>query len=1059
LNQLEEIIGRASASPSFDSIISALRSGGRRLSVSGLTGSARPLLAALIQKFLQRPVLILVADEENAITFYQDLLSLTGKAHNLPSRPDEDEPSTETAEQRISSLHGALRHPAGAIVAPIKAVLQPVISPDEFSTLVLEMTQGDKTDRDELIEALSDSGFERTPAVEDIGEMAVRGGIVDVYPFDTENPFRIELSGDQIESIREFDLLSQRSISFLKRVQILPFREPLPQDQSGKSFVDLSNYLDPASVILFEETWLLSSVAEDIHANGQTPDPHRLEDLKNSYSSIILSSHAEYQVRAKPQTPYQKNLTLLKQDIKELNQKDFAAFVLCDSEGQKERMTEILSETGAALLVGTLSSGFILDDARLAVFTEKDIFGREPRRRRRKFRPGIPLESLLTLKPGDMVVHTDYGIARFEGVERLNLRDAETDCLLLIYADGDKIYVPIENMHLVQRYVGSGEKPPALTKLGTKSWDRVKNRAKKAVIDMTRELLDVYATRAAMRGFIFPEDVPWQAELEASFIYDETEDQLKAIAEIKSDMESEKPMDRLICGEVGYGKTEVALRAAFKAVMAEKQVALLAPTTILAQQHYNTFYERLSRFPVRCDVISRFKTTREQKSTLRDLRDGKIDILIGTHRLLSDDVEFRNLGLLIIDEEQRFGVRHKEKIQKLRKLVDVLNMSATPIPRTLYMSLVGVKDLSTIDTAPKGRLSVHTEVSPWDEELIEDSILREIDRGGQVYFVHNRVQTIDSMASLIHELLPHVRIGVAHGQMPEKELESVMIDFLTGCHDVLVTSAIIESGMDIPNVNTMIINRGDKFGLAQLHQLRGRVGRSDRRAHCLILIPKGRRITIEARKRLSAILSHTELGSGYRLALRDLEIRGAGNLLGPEQHGHIHEVGYDLYCQLLAEAVAELKGKPPKKEVLTSFSLDCDAYIPDSYIPDSEHKIALYKRLVVISDSEKLAELQCELIDRFGPIPESCQNLLYGVELRILASRLGIRRVVLSDRWVELHFEKSFEPTSDRIGEVLKLWPAPIEFLTERGLTMRVALGERGIERFNVTKKLLHLLE
>ncbi|MFQ5906078.1 MAG: transcription-repair coupling factor, partial [bacterium] len=1013
MSRLEEIVHRASASPSFDGIISALRSGRRRLSVSGLTGSAKPLLAALIQECLGRPVLLLVADEENALTFHQDLLSLTGRAHNLPSRPDEEEPSIETAEQRISSLLGALREPASGIVAPLKAVLQPVVSPDEFSALVLEISQGDRTDRDELVEALSDSGFERTPAVESVGEMAVRGGIIDVYPFDTENPFRIEFSGDEIESIREFDLLSQRSVSFLKRVQVSPFREPLPQDQSGKTFVRFSEYLNPASVILFDETWLLSPDTEGSLRGIHAPDLSQLEEMKNSYSCIILSSQGEYQVPSRPQTSYQKNLPLLKQDIKGLVGEDFAVFVLCDSEGQKERMTEILSEQGAAPLVGTLSSGFVLDDARLAIFAEKDIFGREPRRRQPKFRAGISVESLLTLRPGDIVVHTDYGIARFEGVERLNVRGAETDCLLLIYADGDKIYVPIENMHLVQRYVGSAEKPPALTKLGTKSWDRVKRGAKKAVLDMTRELLEVYATRAAMKGFSFPEDVPWQAELEASFIFDETEDQLKAIAEIKSDMESEKPMDRLICGEVGYGKTEVALRAAFKAVMAEKQVAFLAPTTILAQQHYNTFCERLKRFPVRCEVISRFKMAREQRLILRDLKDGKIDILIGTHRLLSDDIVFKDLGLLIIDEEQRFGVRHKEKIQRLKKLVDVLTMSATPIPRTLYMSLVGMKDLSTIDTAPKGRLSVHTEICHWDEELIVDKILREMDRGGQVYFVHNRVQTIDSIASLIHELLPQVRIGVAHGQMPERELESVMIDFLGGRCDVLVTSAIIESGMDIPNVNTMIINRGDKFGLAQLHQLRGRVGRSDRRAHCLILIPRGRRITAEARKRLSAILSHTELGSGYRLALRDLEIRGAGNLLGDEQHGHIHAVGYDLYCQLLAEAVAELKGEPAKKEVLTSFSLDCDAYIPDSYIPDPGHKIALYKRLVVVSRIESLEELRNELIDRFGPIPEPCRSLLGGVELRILASRLGIRRIVLADRWAEFHFEKSFEPTSD----------------------------------------------
>lgn len=1056
---LREIVDRASHSPSFEGILSALRSGKRRLSVSGLTGSAKPLLAALIWETIGNPVLLTVAEEDEAFTFYHDLLSLTAAAFSLPSRPEDVEPSLETAEQRICALHGALEPGTAAIVATPRAILQPVISPDLFRGLIQSISKGDQIDRDKLIEALSDSGFERMSAVENVGEMAVRGGIIDVYPFDTENPFRIEFSADVIESIREFDPLTQRSISFLNRIRVLPFREPLPQDDSGKPFVGFSEYINPRWVILFDETWLLSAEVEDSDSNDQAFDPSSLERLQSSHPTIVLSARAELDVPLKPQTHYEKNLQLLKEDLENLRQEGYATFVLSQSEGQKERMTEVLSETEVAVVVGILSSGFLLQDAHLAVFTEKDIFGREPRRRRPKFKAGIPIESLLTLKPGDIVVHTDYGIARFEGIERVNVRGAESDCLFLKYAGADKIFVPIENMHLVQRYVGSHERPPALTKLGTKSWEKTKNKARKAVLDMTRELLDIYAARAAMKGMASPEDVPWQAELEASFVFDETEDQLKTLAEIKKDMESERPMDRLICGEVGYGKTEVALRAAFKAVMAEKQVALLAPTTILAQQHYNTFCERLKRFPVRCEVISRFKTSAEQKRLLRELSEEKIEIIIGTHRLLSDDVVFSDLGLLIIDEEQRFGVRHKEKIKKLRKLVDVLTMSATPIPRTLYMSLVGVRDMSTIDTAPKGRLSVHTEVSPWDEELIVEYILREIDRGGQVYFVHNRVQTIDSMASFIHGLLPQLKIGVAHGQMRERELESVIVDFLDRCYDVLITSTIIESGMDIPNVNTMIINRGDKFGLAQLHQLRGRVGRSDRRAYCLILIPKGRRITREARERLSAILSYRELGSGYKLALRDLEIRGAGNLLGPEQHGYIHAVGYDLYCQLLAETVSELKGELPERKVITSISLDCDAYIPNSYIPDAQHKIALYKRLVAISSEQRLAEIRDELVDRFGPAPEVCQNLLDGVEVRILASKLGIRRVALSGRWAELHFEKSFDPGSETMGRVLKSWPAPIQFFTERGLMMRVALGDEGLKRFNIIKKLLHLLE
>lgn len=1055
---LEEIVERASASPSLANVISRLESGEKSFAVSGITGSTKPLLAALLHRALRRPVFLLVADDETALSFFSDLLSLSGSALAIPSRPDEGEPSTETAEYRILALDSLLKGSGNITVASVRSALQKTASPGEFSRLGFEIRTGDRLDRDGLVEALNEGGFERTSTVEAPGEMTIRGGIVDIFPYGRENPIRVEFSGEHVESLREFDPSSQRSIELVQSLRIRPFREPLPQDQSGRSFAPLSEYLRTDTVVIMDEAWLLSSEMEDTSRSESYVDSPFVDELRESYSSVVLSPDAELKVPVTPPKPYHRNIKILKEDIKNLVGEGYAVFVLSETEGQNERMSEILSLTGAALLIGTLSSGFTLRDAGLSVVSEKDIFGREPRRKRRRFKAGIPIESLLTLRPGDIVVHADYGLARFEGIERLNVRGAETDCLLLIYAEGDKIYVPIENMHLVQRYVGSRDTAPKLTKLGTKSWERAKSKVKKAVIDMTRELLDLSAARAAMKGFAFPRDVPWQTELEASFMYDETEDQLRAIKEIKRDMESEKPMDRLICGEVGYGKTEVALRAAFKAVMAEKQVAVLAPTTILAQQHYSTFKDRLEQFPIRCDVISRFRTPREQKVLLNELRSGKVDIVIGTHRLLSDDIEFKSLGLLVIDEEQRFGVRHKEKLKKLRKLVDVLTMSATPIPRTLYMSLLSVKDLSTIETAPRGRLSINTEVSPWDDQLIVDYCLREVGRGGQVYFVHNRVQTIDSMATHIQELVPHLRIGVAHGQMRERELESVMIEFLSGVYDILVTSAIIESGVDIPNVNTMIINRGDRFGLAQLHQLRGRVGRSDRRAHCLILVPKGRSITREARRRLSAILSHTELGSGYMLAMRDLEIRGAGNLLGPEQHGHMQAVGYDLYCQLLAEAVRELKGEPVEKEVFASISLDMDAYIPDSYISESEHKVALYKRLVVLSNAAKLNELENELIDRFGPIPLACMNLLRSVELRILASEIGIRRLSISGRWVELHFQKGFDPSSRSLEGVLSKWTAPVEFLSGRGLKMRIALGEEGPERLRVTKKLLHLL-
>jgi len=1057
LTPFEDILARAAASPSLAAVLARLATKERTVTVSGPVGSGKPLLVALLKRTLRVPVLFIVSDDETAFAFQGDLESLSGRASVLPARPDEGEPQYETAEYRILAIDALLQGAIDPIVVPVRSLVQKILSPQHFSRLVFEIEPGDGLDRDAFIEQLNEGGFERASTVEDPGEMAARGGIVDVFPFGLEDPVRVEFSVDEVESLRQFDPLSQRSVRAIERCRIPPFREPLPEDQSGRAFVSLSEYLRPDTIVVFDEAWLLSSRISDDEDGEAVSANSRLADLRDTFTSVALASGGELKIDMVPPKSYQRNLRVLKQEMKDLVEAGFAVFILSESSGQKERMADVLSDTGAALAVGSLSSGFILADAGLSVVSEKDIFGREPRRRR-KFRAGLPIESLLTLKPGDIVVHTDYGLARFDGIERVRVREAETDCLLLLYAEGDKIYVPIENMHLVQRYVGSGETQPKLTKLGTKSWERAKGRVKKAVADMTRELLDLYAARAALKGFAFPKDVPWQSELEASFVYDETEDQLKAIMDIKRDMESERPMDRLICGEVGYGKTEVALRAAFKAVMAEKQVAILAPTTILAQQHYSTFAERLKVFPIRCEVISRFRTGSQQKLTIKDLREGRVDVIIGTHRLLSEDVEFKDLGLLVVDEEQRFGVRHKEKIKKMRRLVDVLTMSATPIPRTLYMSLLGVKDLSTIETAPSGRLAIATEVSPWDDRLIIEYVEREMERGGQVYFVHNRVQTIDSMATYIQDLIPGARIGIAHGQMRERELESVMIDFLSGSYDILVTSAIIESGVDIPNVNTMIINRGDKFGLAQLHQLRGRVGRSDRRAHCLIVVPKGRRITPEARRRLSAILSHTELGSGYMLAMRDLEIRGAGNLLGPEQHGHMQAVGYNLYCQLLAEAVAELKGEPSRKETYASISLDVDAYIPDSYISDGEHKVALYKRLVVISTADRLDELKRELIDRFGPIPEPCLNLLHGVELRMLASRLGIKRLSLSERWAEIQFARGSEPSSEEIGSLLRTWSAPVEFSAEKEFKMRVALGKRGAERFSAAKNLLHLL-
>ncbi len=671
---------------------------------------------------------------------------------------------------------------------------------------------------------------------------------------------------------------------------------------------------------------------------------------------------------------------------------------------------------GITLIQGTLSGGFVLQGItrdegapsyNVWILTDGELFGFRPVARRPRARPTAPETFFADIKPGDYVVHIDHGIGIFRGLVRLEVDGEEREYLQVDYAQGDKLYVPVHQADRLARYVGPGGAPPVLNRLGTADWDMVKRRAKRAVADIAKELLELYALRATVRGHAFSPDSEWQHELEASFPYEETEDQLRAVEEVKRDMERPHPMDRLVVGDVGFGKTEVAIRAAFKAVMDGKQVAVLVPTTVLAQQHYTTFRERLAPFPVNVAMLSRFLTRSQQKKVLEGLRTGSIDIVIGTHRLLSDDVAFKDLGLLIIDEEQRFGVAHKEKLKKLRANVDVLTLTATPIPRTLHMSLTGIRDLSTIDTPPEERLPVKTTVAEYDEHLIRQAILRELDRGGQVYFVHNRVLGIEVVARKVKHIVPEARVAIAHGQMPERELERTMLAFARGEIDVLVCTTIIESGLDIPTANTIIINRADQFGLAQLYQLRGRVGRGAVRAYAYLLYDKGKRLSIEARRRLEAIYEASELGAGFRIAMQDLELRGAGELLGARQHGHIAAVGFDLYARLLAKAVQELKekgevevpegeGRAPQADPLppaVQMDLPLRAALPRDYIPDDALRLQLYRRIASLTREEDLNALRRELRDRFGPLPEEVENLLYVVRVKLLAQAAGVERI------------------------------------------------------------------
>jgi transcription-repair coupling factor (superfamily II helicase) len=710
--------------------------------------------------------------------------------------------------------------------------------------------------------------------------------------------------------------------------------------------------------------------------------------------------------------------------------------------------------------IGTLHTGFILPDIPLVVMTDSEIFSRYRRRRRRQsFKEGVVIEDFTSLREGDFVVHIDHGIGRYLGLQRIDVDDRERDCLSITYAEEDRLYIPIEQLHRVQKYIGADGEIPTLSRLGGKTWERAKSRTRKAVQEIAEDLIKLYAARQANPGFAFSKDTTWQQEMEESFIYEETPDQLTATADVKADMEKSIPMDRLICGDVGYGKTEVAVRAAFKTVMDGKQVAILVPTTILAQQHITTFTERLADYPVNIKMLSRFVTPKEQKKTLAGLKSGEVDIVIGTHRIISRDIEFKDLGLLVVDEEQRFGVTHKERLKQLENTVDVMTMTATPIPRTLHMSLVKARDMSIINTPPKNRLPVHTEVVRFNDEIIREAILREVDRGGQVYFVHNRVQSIDAVVHFLERMLPQITFVVGHGQMPERDLERVMIDFLNHKYDCLVSTMIIESGLDISNVNTILINRADRFGLAQLYQLRGRVGRSNHRAYAYLMIPASGAIAPDARKRLTVISEYTALGSGFHIAMRDLEIRGAGNLLGPQQHGFMAAVGFDLYCRLLQEAIQELKGEAIDDRPEPTIDLRVGAYIPDEYIIDRKLKIGFYQRLSQVTNEEDIEGIREEMRDRFGRLPDPTQILFNLVSIKQGAQKAGLKSLTVRNDGLMITYPEGQYPTKRQIADITRDASLDIEFPHAATFKIKIKLvGSTEVKRVDMTKNILQSL-
>ncbi len=849
---------------------------------------------------------------------------------------------------------------------------------------------------------------------------------------------RIELWGDEIDSIRMFDAKSQRSIENISEITIYPASENCFGNNGLVSF--LKYFPENETLLFYDEPHRLQETAETVEAEYTESLKNRAdagmkeegeEELRvfqtkdiisemNRYSGIGLTTleskcglfkvRSVYTVQAKGVNPYNNSFELLTRDLKRLKRNGYRVVLLSGSRTRAKRLAEDLRDYDLSSFYsedmqrevkpgeimaayGYASEGYEYPMLKFVVISESDIFGRKKKKKKRKKYEGQRIQDFAELKPGDYVVHENHGIGVYKGIEKIEVEKIVKDYMKIVYAEGGVLYIPVAQMDLIQKYAGADAKKPRLNKLGTIQWGKTKSQVKKAVQIVAKDLVELYAVRQQSEGFVYGPDTVWQKEFEEMFPFEETDDQLQAIEDTKHDMESKKIMDRLICGDVGYGKTEIAIRAAFKAVQEGKQVVCLVPTTILAQQHYNTFVQRLKEFPVRIDLLCRFRSAAEQKKTIEDTKKGFVDILVGTHRVLSKDVVFKDLGLLIIDEEQRFGVTHKEKIKKLKENIDVLTLTATPIPRTLHMSLIGIRDMSVLEEAPNERMPIQTYVMEYNDEMVREAITRELARDGQVYYVYNRVNDIADVAGRIQSLVPDANVAFAHGQMKERELEDIMYDFINGDIDVLVSTTIIETGLDIPNANTMIIQDADRFGLSQLYQLRGRVGRSNRMAYAFLLYQRDKLLKEVAEKRLSAIREFTDLGSGIKIAMRDLEIRGAGNLLGEAQSGHMEAVGYDLYCKMLNEAVRQLKGGPEAETFTTLIDLNVDAYIPEYYIKNEYQKLDIYKRIAAIESEEELEDMTEELIDRFGDIPKKVQQLLVIASLKSLAHSVYVTAI------------------------------------------------------------------
>ena len=1092
------------------------------INIYGISESGKSYIINGIFEENDNSMVVVTHSDVDAKNLYEDLSFYTTDVFYFPVREvvfyNVDAISGDLRWARLKVIKEILQNERKKIIVTSIDALTSLYTPKEYYLRYsMIIKTGDDIDLKEISKSLLQCGYERVEVVEGKGEFSFRGGILDVFPPTSAYPYRVELFGDEVDSIRTFNTESQRSIEKVEEFSIFPSKEVIVDDECrsravqnineelkkvianvskenkesvekikgivGKNIELLNNtyyfetidsylpffyekldsffdYLQGYTFVVddfkrssgkmesiyyeFNENYMSFLQRGDIlpSQNSLLLNKGELESKLENSSLITLSSFlnksdglfntVDIGFEEVTLNKYNGQLNMLIEDIQERKEKKYKTVILAGTRPRGERLVKTLMEKGifstykdsidkieageVVITFGNLLRGFDYPELELSIISDKDIFGETRRKRSGKAvrKKGVAkITSFAELKPGDYVVHANHGIGVYKGIKQMAAGGTTRDYLDIVYDKGDKLYVPVDQLDLVQKYIGSEGNSPKINKLGGAEWQKAKAKARKSINEIAQDLVKLYAARATLKGHSFGKDTEWQRQFEDEFPYEETPDQLASLEEIKRDMESDKPMDRLLCGDVGYGKTEVAIRAAFKAVMDGKQVAFLVPTTILADQHYNNFIKRFSDFPIKIDMISRFRTPKQQKATLQALKEGNVDILIGTHRLVSKDIVFKDLGLLIVDEEQRFGVAQKEKIKGMKKNVDVLTLSATPIPRTLHMSLTGVRDISVIETPPEDRYPIQTYVVEQNDQLIRDAILREIGRGGQVYFVYNRVESIDSMANYIRDLVPECKVGIMHGQMTEKELETEMIAFMNKEYDVLVCTTIIETGIDISNVNTMIVHNADKMGLSQLYQLRGRVGRANRIAYAYFIYTKDKILTEVAEKRLKALKDFTELGSGFKIAMRDLEIRGAGNMMGSSQHGHMANIGYDLYCRMLEDTIKLIKGEIENEPIETSVDIKVDAFIPSSYITDEIQKIEVYKKIAAIENINDFMDIKSELEDRYSSIPDSVYNLMDIAYIKSICKGLYIEDIKETAKELRFKFVKGYKGFED----------------------------------------------